>query len=327
MRTAEFVTPKHPDKVCDIISDTLVDMVLKKDPTAHCNIRTMGGYGKVWVTGEVTSTIDDSEIKNIIYDISGVTDTTIYLQTAPDKPFGANNQCITLGYASAETPTLMPFEYELARGLTKYIYEIYPVDGKVQVTANGSNATVVASFQNTKRTDLEELIQLFFTEKVVNLIPQKVTLGTSLCNPLGDWTVGGLDCDSGITGGQIVIDNYGPRIPIGGGHFSGKDITKIDRCAAYMARKIAVDALDKHRLVYALVELSYSIGNPLPVQARIKGNDAGINIETGVKLYQVTDYDLSVEGIINHLKLDTLNLADTAAWGHFGNNLFYHNTI
>ncbi len=85
MRTAEFVTPKHPDKVCDIISDTLVDMVLKKDPAARCNIRTMGGYGKVWVTGEVSSTVDDSEIKNIIYDISGVTDTTIYLQTAPSK--------------------------------------------------------------------------------------------------------------------------------------------------------------------------------------------------------------------------------------------------
>jgi S-adenosylmethionine synthetase len=302
-------------------------MVLKKDPTAHCNIRTMGGYGKVWVTGEVSSTIDDYEIKNIIYDISGITDSTVHLRTVSDKSDGANNQCIAIGYASIETPTFMPFEYELTRGLTKYIYEVYPVDGKVQVTVNGSDAVVIASFQNTKQNDLEELIQLFFREKSEELVRQNITVSKTLCNPLGDWTVGGLDGDSGITGGQIVIDNYGPRIPIGGGHFSGKDITKIDRCAAYMARTIAVDALRKYRLMYALVELSYSIGKTNPVQARIKGNNAGINMETGIKLYEVTDYDLSVEGIINHLKLDTLNLADTAAWGHFGNNLFHNDTI
>lgn len=138
---------------------------------------------------------------------------------------------------------------------------------------------------------------------------------------MGTWTVGGLSNSSGISGGQIVIDNYGPRIPVGGGSFSGKDGSKIDRGAAYMARKIAIDAINKYELKYALVELSYSIGSKYPVQARIKGNNKGINVETGILLYEVDEvdnYDLSPNGIVQTLNLQRQEFRKTAEWGHFG---------
>ena len=119
------------------------------------------------------------------------------------------------------------------------------------------------------------------------------------------------------------MDNYGPRIPIGGGSYSGKDASHIDRCGGYMARKIAVDSLQKYGLMYALVELSYTMGNFTPIQARIKGNDKGINVETGIKLFDVIGYDLSVNGMIDLLDLRKPNFKEITEWGAFGNNFFW----
>jgi len=214
-------------------------------------------------------------------------------------------------------------EYELARSLTKYIYDIYPVDGKVQVTVNGTGVKVVSSFQNTNSKDLEELVHVFFEQNSERLVSQKLQVVETYCNPLGTWSIGGFDSDVGTTGGQAVLDNYGPRIPIGCGLFSGKDGSKVDRSAAYMARKIAIDAIKKYRLMYAIVELSYAIGKEQPVQARIKGNDKGINVETGIMLYEVQGYDLSINGIIHSLKLNRPNFKQTSLWGHFGNGFIW----
>jgi len=326
MRTAEFVTPKHPDKMCDIISDTILDKFIEKDANARCTIQTMGGHGKVWITGEVGTTISisDDEIKDVVKDVSGVEDVTVHLIKVPEQFSNlASDQGIAIGYATTETPTRMPFEYELARGLARYIYNLYPVDGKVQVTVNGTGTQVVSSFQNTSAKDLEELIHTFFEQNSETLVGQTLTVMKTHCNPLGTWNIGGFDSDIGITGGQAVLDNYGPRIPIGCGLFSGKDGSKIDRSAAYMARKIAIDAVKKYRLIYALVELSYATGQEQPVQARIKGNDKGINVETGIKLYEVKNYDLSISGMVQVLKLNKPNFKQTSLWGHFGNGFIW----
>lgn len=328
MRTAEFVTPKHPDKMCDIISDTILDKFIEKDANARCTIQTMGGYGKVWITGEVGTTvsISDDEIKSIVKEVSGVEEVTIHLVKVPEQYSNvATDQGIAIGYATTETPMGIPFEYELARSLTKYIYNVYPTDGKVQVTVNGVCARVVSSFQNTNTNDLEELVHTFFEKHCEELVRQKITVTTAYCNPLGTWSIGGFDSDVGITGGQAVLDNYGPRIPIGCGLFSGKDGSKIDRSAAYMARKIAVDAISKYNLKYALVELSYAIGQEQPVQSRIKGNDKGINVETGILLYEVEGYDLSINGMIHSLRLNKPNFKQTSKWGHFGNGFLWDN--
>ncbi len=325
MRTAEFVSPKHPDKLCDIISDTILDMFLTKDPNTQCTIQTMGGYGKVWITGEVsTSTIPYDEITQIVKDVSGIDDTSIHLiSRIPNNKITTNDQGIIIGYATLETPTFMPFEYELARSLNKYIYDVYPTDGKTQVTINGTDARVVASFQNTKAKDLEELIHTFFAENSIRIAKQKLKVTNTHCNPIGEWNEGGLHNDTGSSNSKIVVDNYGPRIPIGGGSYSGKDASHIDRSGGYMARRIAVDSLMKYNLKYALVELSYTIGESKPIQARIKGNDKGINVETGVQLYEVEGYDLSVNGIIDFLHLKNTQFSKITEWGAFGNNFYW----
>jgi S-adenosylmethionine synthetase len=325
MRTAEFVSPKHPDKMCDRISDTLLDKFLEQDSNSRCGIETMGSHGKVWITGEVTSMgeLSNDEIIQVVKDISGVEDVTIHLsKQSPEISKGVDNglsgdQGVMIGYACSETSTMMPFEYELARSLNKYIYEFYPYDGKTQVTINGSDARVIASFQNSKSEHLKELIHTFFKNQTISTIDFKIT--QTLCNPLGEWNIGGFDSDTGLTGRKISVDSYGPRIPNGGGEFSGKDATKIDRSAAYMARKIAVDTVKQYSLSYAMVELSYAIGYDQPIQAYIKGNEHGINTETGLWLRPVSGYDLSPTGIIDYLDLKKPIFSQTSQWGHFGN--------
>ena len=321
IRTAEFVTPKHPDKLCDRISDLILDLYLTEDPNSRCAIETCGGNGKVFITGEVTSQADVSEddIKTIVHNISGVEDVIIHLnQQSPEiaqgvDTGGAGDQGIMIGYACQETDNLMPFEYEHARRLNKLIYQHFPYDGKTQVTINGSDVTTVASFQNAKASDLNELVHQYFRETDFNVT-------TTHCNPAGDWNIGGFEADAGLTGRKLAVDNYGPRVPLGGGAFSGKDSTKVDRSAAYMARKIAVDALREHQLQYALVELSYAIGYPQPIQAAIKGNRDGINIETGLYFEYVDreKYDLSPKGIIDFLDLRKPIFGKTAEYGHMG---------
>jgi S-adenosylmethionine synthetase len=315
MRTAEFLSPNNPNKLCDRIADSILDVYLKQDPTTQCNIQVSGGYGKVFVYGDVASDGDVSNqtIQEIVYDISEVDNVEINLFKHNHKTNINNQSGIVIGYATKETETFMPFEYELARDLNKFIYSYHPYDGTTQITINGDWLSVVASFQNTTSTQLDNLIREYFKDK-------KYHIDKIYCNNSGDWNVGGLIGNSGSNGKEIVVDNYGPRIPIGGSSYSGKDFFKIERCAGYMARRIAVDSLTKYGLHYALVELSYANGQDEPVQARIKGNDSGINIETGLHLFEVKEYDLTPNGIIDFLELHNTNYHQTSLWGHMGNN-------
>jgi S-adenosylmethionine synthetase len=202
------------------------------------------------------------------------------------------------GYATSETKEFLPLEYVLARNLCQKIFEVYPYDGKTQVTIDdGKIITVVASFQNTKN------------DKLLELVKSVITAEEYLINPAGEWTSGGFDADTGLSGRKLVIDNYGPEIAIGGGSFSGKDYTKVDRSGAYMARKIAVDLLQKNNAKEVYTKLAYAIGKKEPVMA--------VAIIDGIGK-EITDYDLSPKGIREYLKLDEVKFADTCTWGHFG---------
>lgn len=315
-RTAECVTPKHPDKICDTISDAILDHCLKSDPYSRVAVETAGGHGHIHVTGEITTNAH-LPIEEIVQDVYGkaITVTTNVVKQSNEiaqgvDVGGAGDQGIMVGYACDHNPEMVPNELYLARQICKEIYKVYPYDGKTQVTLeNNKIKTVVASFQNAPKTELARIINGWLRSCSFS-VDDNVTLH---CNPAGDWKVGGFDADAGLTGRKIVIDNYGPAIPVGGGAFSGKDPTKVDRSAAYMARRIAVDYLQllpkrkEGNEIY--VYLAYAIGYDQPVQATMI-----VNGEERL----VTGYDLSPNGIIEHLDLRKPKYFQTASWGHMG---------
>lgn len=306
VKTCEFVSPKHPDKICDLIADSILDAYLSVDPQARVAVEVMGGHGVITVSGEITSKAN-VDVAGLVKSIVGE-QFQINVNVLPQSSFiaqgvdtgGAGDQGIMMGYAFAETESLMPYEYELARMLCKNIYDHYPFDGKTQVTIQDRKVrSIVASFQNTK------------TDQLTKLVKSLIKAEEYLINPAGEWNQGGFDADSGLTGRKIIIDNYGPEWGVGGGSFSGKDYTKVDRSGAYMARKIAVDLLKKYSAEKVQVKLAYAIGKPSPVMAT-----ASIDQETISLLGQ--GYDLSPKGIKNFLRLDKVKFAQTSSWGHFG---------
>jgi len=314
IRTAECITPKHPDKICDRISDAILDECLTQDPNSRVAVETMGGHGRIYVTGEVTTNAI-LEIPQIVERVYGK-DFTIDVNIVKQSNFiaqgvdtgGAGDQGIMVGYACNENEEMIPQELYLARQLCKRIYKLYPYDGKTQITLDdGEIKTIVASFQNAPKEALEQIITEWLEYK---------TDGIEIhCNPAGDWDMGGFDADAGVTGRKLVVDNYGPRVPIGGGAFSGKDSSKVDRSAAYMARKMAVDTIKETNASEVYVYLAYAIGYNKPVQATIIVDGKTIDKPGLVD----TVYDLSPNGIVSTLGLKEPKFEKTAEWGHFGN--------
>ena len=310
IKTCEFVSPKHPDKMCDFIADSLLDAYLEGDRDSRVAIEVMGGHGIITISGEVTSNTDVDVlmvVKKIVgpeYEVK-----THMVRQSPEiaggvDVGGAGDQGIMMGYATGETETNMPKEYETARHLCREIYKRYSYDGKVQITLNGDRiASVVASFQNTKTKELDKLVRCL------------IAADEYFINPAGEWSIGEFEADSGLSGRKIVIDNYGPEIAVGGGSFSGKDATKVDRSAAYMARKISVDMLKKHKAKEVNVKLAYAIGEaePLMAVAYIDGTQQDLG----------DMYDLTPHGIKKILKLNKPIFAVTSRWGHFGNGFIW----
>ena len=314
IRTAECVSPMHPDKMCDRISDTLLDIHLTHDPNSRVAIETAGGNGLVYVTGEVTSQykITDDEIIQVVKDIT--TDDSIEVITnlntqSPEIAQGvdiggAGDQGIMIGYACRDNEEFLPQEYYLSRELNKSVFDKYPYDGKTQVTMNGNSLRVVCSFQSAPADELQKLVMEYFED-----FPQ-YHIEALHCNPAGDWNIGGFTADAGLTGRKLAVDNYGPRVPLGGGAFSGKDCTKVDRSAAYMARRIAVDILEQRPEVQeVVVQLAYAIGYDQPLQATA--------IVDGEHEF-IKGYDLSPKGIIDFLELRKPIFSNTAQFGHMG---------
>jgi S-adenosylmethionine synthetase len=315
IKTAEFVSPKHPDKICDFIADSILDAYLEGDKDSRVAVEVMGGHNIISINGEVTSKTHP-DIEKIVKGIMGDA-FQVNVNLSKQSPNiaqgvdtgGAGDQGIMKGYAVEGLENLMPLEYQLARDLCQKVYEKYPYDGKVQVTIEEKLATevgaptwigiktVVVSFQNSKNSELLPLVQSI------------IKADEYLINPAGEWTLGGFDADTGLSGRKLVIDNYGPEVPIGGGSFSGKDYTKVDRSGAYMARKIAVDFIKARKAREVFVKLAYAIGKAEPVMAVAVLDGKEVKIE---------GYDLTPKGIRETLKLDTVKYAETSQWGHFG---------
>lgn len=307
--TAESVSPKHPDKLCDQISDAILDAYLARDPDARVAVETVGGHGKVFITGEVTSMVHP-DIEPIVQRLVGKVELIVHLvNQSPEiargiNTGGAGDQGIMVGYACNETPQRLPLEVVLARDLNQHLYKLWPYDGKTQVTLkDGVIQSIVASFQHSENEKVKPAIEEWLAGK-------KVVNNASLhINPTGEWQQGGFDADAGLTGRKLVVDNYGPQIPIGGGCFSGKDSSKVDRSAAYMARKIALDYLKQYGAKEVLCHLAYAIGYDQPLEA-------SVTIDGRHEV--VTEYDLSPHGIEKFLGLRRPLYEQTARYGHFG---------
>jgi len=310
-RTAESVSPKHPDKLCDQISDAILDAHLGEDPLARVAVDVAGGHGYVFVTGEVTSSARNIDIERIVHRLAGK-DMIVYQHVVAQSPEiaqgvdtgGAGDQGIMIGYATSETPEFLPLEVVLSRQLNQTLFVKWPFDGKTQITLRDDQiVSVVASFQHAPgiklRQAVKEWLQAYQTDKDVILH----------INPSGDWNQGGFDADAGLTGRKLIVDNYGPRISIGGGAFSGKDPSKVDRSAAYMARKVAVEYLQKRQAKEVFVRQAYAIGVAEPLEASV--------IIDGIH-EQVIGYDLTPRGIIADLDLRRPIYEETARYGHFG---------
>lgn len=305
-KTAECVSPGHPDKRCDFIADSILDAYTAIDKDSRVAMEVMGGHNLVTINGEVTSRATP-DIEAVVKAIVG-DDYRVIVNIVAQSPEiargvdtgGAGDQGIMKGYATSESSTLMPLEYDLARNLCQKIYAVYPYDGKTQVTIEGDKVTtVVASFQNTKNDEL------------LALVKSVITADEYLINPAGEWTQGGFDADTGLSGRKLIVDNYGPEITIGGGSFSGKDYTKVDRSAAYMARRVAVDLLRSRGATEVFTKLAYAIGKAEPVMA--------VAVVDGVE-ETITGYDLTPRGIRTALDLDNVKYIETCTWGHFGRN-------
>lgn len=309
-RTAESVSPGHPDKICDQISDAILDAHLTEDPYARVAVDVAGGHGTVFVTGEVTSHAQHVDVAAIVKRIAG--DVNVINTIAPQSPEiahgvdtgGAGDQGIMVGYATSETPELLPREVVWSRQLNQYLYEIWPYDGKTQVTVHKDKIhSVVASFQHAPSDRLRQAVEVWLQD-----VPTERNI-TLYVNPSGDWELGGFDADAGLTGRKLAVDNYGPRIPLGGGAFSGKDPSKVDRSAAYIARKIAVDYVRNRNAKEVYVRLAYAIGVAEPLETTV--------MVDGVS-EKVVGYDLTPNGIIKSLDLKRPIYEQTARYGHFG---------
>lgn len=312
-RTAESVSPKHPDKIADQISDAILDAHLAEDPRARVAIDVAGGHGTVFVTGEVTSRATQVDVPAIVRRLAG-NDIKLVEHIAAQSPEiaqgvdtgGAGDQGIITGYATSETPELLPLEVVLARSLNQHLYELWPHDGKTQITLVGDKiAGVVASFQHAPGGDLRQAVDTWLVHH------KAIDKPVIHANPSGDWQIGGFDADAGLTGRKLAVDNYGPRIAVGGGAFSGKDPSKVDRSAAYAARQIAVDYLRTHNAKEVFVRLAYAIGVAEPLETTV--------VVDGVA-QPIVGYDVTPNGIIEWLDLRRPIYEQTARYGHFGHN-------
>lgn len=326
LKTAEAVSLAHPDKVCDQISDAVLDACLAQDQHTRSAIEVLGGHGIITVTGELTTAanINIRKIAKDIYRDCGYGEevgvTVNVVEQSPEIKHGVDNegagdQGIMVGYATSETPELVPLEVVLSRKLVRAMGRH---DGKAQVTVNrGKIERVLTSL--CESGDMSDVtLEETAAKELALYLPSHITdlAQVWMKNPNGSWTIGGFTADTGLTGRKLAVDNYGPHIPVGGGAFSGKDATKVDRGAAYMARKVAVDYLKQKGAGEVYVHIAYAIGvaEPLMAVATIDGGQE-----------KISGYDLRPRAIIERLDLRRPQFRETAKYGHFGNNFGWDN--
>jgi S-adenosylmethionine synthetase len=351
--TSESVTEGHPDKVADQISDAILDGILAKDPNGRVACETLVTTGIAFVAGEITTScyvdipkIVRKTIGEIGYDspMYGFDHNTCSVVTAiqaqsPDIAMGvdtggAGDQGMMFGYASNETPEFMPLPISLAHKLTrrlaelrknKYLKYLRP-DGKSQVTVEYQDGkpvhvdTVVVSAHHDKAAKMKEISTDILKSVIKHVIPAHYLSKKTkfYINPTGRFEVGGPQADTGLTGRKIIADTYGGMGLHGGGAFSGKDPTKVDRSACYMARYIAKNIVAAKLAAKCEIQLAYAIGVVEPVSVMVNTFDTGKISEDQIKKLILQNFDLTPKGIIRDLKLRRPIYRKTAAYGHFG---------
>ena len=357
--TSESVSEGHPDKVCDRISDMVVDTYLSKDPVSRVACETLTTTNKVVLAGETRGPkISKDEliekvrscIKEIGYDQDGFSwkkahietflheqssDIAMGVDSKGNKDEGAGDQGIMFGYACKETEDLMPapiyFSHKILRKMAEdrksgLLKGIEP-DSKSQVTMLYENdkpvkvTSIVISTQHLKDMSQEKVRDLIIpyikksipTEYLDRLSPKEIYI-----NPTGNFVIGGPDGDTGLTGRKIIVDTYGGAAPHGGGAFSGKDPTKVDRSAAYVARYLAKNIVASGISEKCLIQLAYAIGVSKPLSIYIKLNDGDEKKVEKIKKIISGNFDLSPRGIRELLKLNNPIYEVTSSYGHFG---------
>src|SRR5512143_1230825 len=352
--TSESVTEGHPDKIADQISDSILDAIIKDDPEARVACETLVTTGMVFVAGEITTStyVHIPEIaRNTIKDIGytrakyGFDYETCAVMTSIDRQSpdiamgvdvgGAGDQGIMFGFACDETEELMPLPIMLAHKLTRRLTEVRKddilsylrPDGKSQVTVEYKDkkphkvTTVVISTQHSPDITLKELREDIVEKVIKPVIPKELISEEDIVyhiNPTGRFVIGGPQGDTGLTGRKIIVDSYGGVGSHGGGAFSGKDPSKVDRSASYMARYVAKNLVAAGICERCEVQLAYAIGVAEPVSILVDTYKTGkIPQEKIVKLVR-DHFDMTPRGIINKLNLRRPIFKQTAAYGHFG---------
>jgi S-adenosylmethionine synthetase len=351
--TSESVTEGHPDKIADQISDAILDAILAEDPVGRVACETLVTTGLAVVAGEITTssyvdfpTIVRQTIKEVgytrakygfDYETCGVL-SSIHEQS-PDiamgvDPGGAGDQGLMFGYACTETPELMPLPimvaHKLCRGLSRArrdgVLPYLRPDGKSQVSVEYEDSrpvridTIVVSTQHSASATTEQIREDVIDKIVNKVVPQELIDAKTrfLINPTGRFVVGGPQGDAGLTGRKIIVDTYGGAAPHGGGAFSGKDPTKVDRSACYMARYIAKNLVAAGLAERCTVQLAYAIGVADPVSVLVDTHGTGKVPEDTLANLVRAHFKLTPRGIIEELDLRRPVYRQTAAFGHFG---------
>ena len=364
--TSESVTEGHPDKICDQISDAVLDAILAKDPKARVACEVTTTTGMVLVAGEITTNcyadvekIARDTVREIGYtgadmgfdadaccvlvtlsgqspDIAlGVDASLESRETGSEKDTGAGDQGMMFGYACNETPELMPMPISLSHALTRKLAEVRKngtlpylrPDGKAQVTVVYDEnkkpsyvSAVVVSTQHSDSVSLETIKKDIKNHVIKAVIPSELLKDETkfFINPTGRFVIGGPVGDTGLTGRKIIVDTYGGYASHGGGCFSGKDPTKVDRSAAYMARYIAKNIVASGVATRCEIQLAYAIGVAKPVSVFIDTKGTGKVSDAKITEVVLENFDLRPAAIIKHFDLMRPIYKQTAAYGHFG---------
>ena len=360
--TSESVTEGHPDKVADAISDSVLDAIMAQDTNCRVACETMVTTGLAFIAGEITTScyVDMPEIvRNTIADIGysssqmGFDWRTCSVITSIDrqspdiaqgvnvgeglfKDQGAGDQGLMFGYATDETPELMPMPIMYAHKLTQRLTKVRKngslaflrPDGKSQVTIEYENGTpkrvdtVVVSAQHKPDVSHDDLKEAIIEEVIKKVIPQEMTDGDTryFINPTGRFVIGGPMGDCGLTGRKIIVDTYGGQGSHGGGCFSGKDPSKVDRSASYMGRYIAKNIVAAGLAKKCEIQVAYAIGVAEPVSVMVDLMGTGVVPKKKVEELVTEVFDLRPAAIIEHLDLLRPIYRKTSAYGHFGRN-------
>ncbi len=366
--TSESVTEGHPDKLCDLISDSLLDAYLTKDENSRVAIESVASKGKIFITGEVSSNANytndelESIVRNTIKEIGYLGDKDIDYKTCKiefliskqsqdialgvdksleskngdDEQEGAGDQGMMFGFACDETEDYMPFAISYAHKLSKRLTEVRKnneieglgPDGKTQITVEYDDDkvvridTVVVSTEHKEDKDIDELRKEIKEKVILEVLPNELLDEATkyYINPTGRFVIGGPLGDSGLTGRKIIVDTYGGYARHGGGAFSGKDPTKVDRSGAYMARHIAKNVVANGYARKCEIQISYAIGVAHPTSIFIDTFGTNTISEEEIVAKIEKTFTLTPRGIINYLNLQKPIYKKTTNYGHFGKN-------